>query len=303
VDKDSWRLRIEGEVEQPLSLSLKEVQSLPSVTLAVTMECAGNGRKLMDPVPPGTPWACGAVSTVQFTGTPLYHLLDQAHVRPSAHETLFQGADQGEVAPGRVVPFARSLPLAVARHPHTLLAWAMNDQPLTAEHGFPLRLVVPGWYGMASVKWLARVSLLPGPFRGYFQQERYVYVQERGTPDNTPVTRMRVRAIMARPAQGARLKLGPVEVAGTAWSGEGPIARVEVSTDGGATWSQARLGRAYSEYAATPWSFLWTPPRPGTYTLVARATDAAGNLQPLESRWNTYGYGNNVVQWVRVTVG
>ncbi len=302
LDPATWRLTVTGQVERPLELSLEEVRALPPRTVTVTLECAGNGRTLMTPTPAGTPWSFGAVSTARFTGTPLRSVLDRAGVRPDTVEALFVGADRGEVEPQRAEPFARSLPLEAARHPDTLLAWAMDGEPLSPDHGSPLRLVVPGWYGVASVKWLIEVALVPRPFAGYFQATKYVYVGEPGTPDGTAVTWMRVRAIIARPADGAKLPFGPVEVAGSAWSGAAPVLRVEVSADGGASWSEAGLGTPEHPHAAAPWRLSWSPPAPGSFTLMARAADRAGNIQPLEPVWNAQGYGNNAVQRVRVRI-
>ena len=305
IDRESWRLELSGEVERPLELSWEDLQALPQRAVAVTMECAGNGRTQMLPRPPGTPWGHGAAATAWFAGAPLYLLLDRARPNPEAVEALFTGADQGEVEPGRVTPFARALPLEAARHPDTLLAWSMNGEPLPLEHGFPLRLVVPRWYGVASVKWLTGITLRSSPFDGYFQRARYVYEREQGTPEGTPVTLMRVRSVVARPLDGEELPFEPVEVAGTAWSGAGPIRRVKVRVEGadrGSTRGDAELGEALSPYAATPWRFRWDPLAHGTFTLTARAYDAAGNSQPLEPLWNAHGYGNNAVQRVRVRV-
>jgi DMSO/TMAO reductase YedYZ molybdopterin-dependent catalytic subunit len=302
LDAARWRLAVDGAVTRPLQMSLAEIQQLPAVTLAVTLECAGNGRAFMARAAEGTQWEYGATATAQFTGTPLDTLLERAGIRHEAVELLFAGADQGEVEPGRRAAYQRSLPVPVARHPDTLLAWAMNGEPPAPEHGFPLRLVVPGWYGMASVKWLQRITALTGPFEGYYQKERYVYSGEAGLPDGTPVTCMRVRAVIARPNDGSRLSLAPVDIVGAAWSGDGAIRRVEVSTDVGSTWQEAALLPPASPYAAGPWRHRWHPPGPGRYTLLARAQDAAGNVQPLEPRWNRYGYGNNAVQRVTVVV-
>jgi len=256
----------------------------------------------MDPLPPGTPWRFGAAGTARFTGTPLASVLEQGRVRSTTIETLFVGADEGEAEPGRSMSFARSLPMAVALHADTLLAWEMNDEPLTRDHGAPLRLVVPRWYGVASVKWLLRITVLSRPFDGYFQEDRYVFTGEPGTPNGTPLTVMRVRAVIGRPSEGARVPLGPVEVVGSAWSGSAAIRSVAVSADGGRTWSTAELRPPRSPYAATTWRHPWIPPKPGSYVLTVRATDEAGSVQPLRSTTNTHGYGNNVVHWVRVTV-
>lgn len=302
LDPGSWRLFVDGEVEEPLELSLDDLRGLPVRSLAVTLECAGNGRGAMNPVPGGTPWEFDAVSTAEFTGTPLHGVLDRAGVSPEALEIVFAGADRGKVGDGRETAFERSLPAAVARDPDVVLAWAMNGQPLPPSHGRPVRLVVPSWYGMASVKWLVHVRASAEPFRGWFQAERYVYRGRDGRPDGTPLTHKRVRSVIARPADGVSVPAGSVEVAGTAWSGGVPVERVAVSADGGASWGDAWLGEPAGRHAATPWRWTWEPDRPGTYVLVARATDAAGETQPLESLWNAHGYGNNVVQRVAVEV-
>ncbi len=302
IDATTWRLTVDGAVGHPLVLSLADIQGLPETTEIVTLECAGNGRKQMSPVPSGTPWGCGAVSTASFTGTPLSAIFEKAWLNADALEVLFMGADKGEVEPGRLEPFARSLSLDVVSHADTLLAWAMNGEPLTPNHGFPLRLVVPKWYGVASVKWLVRISALKSPFDGYFQKERYVFTGERGTPDETPLSVMRVRAVIAEPADGAELPMGPVEIAGTAWSGSGKISRVQVSADEGQSWSDAKLGSAPSPYAATPWRFQWVPKSRRAYTLIVRATDSAVNVQPLEPVWNAHGYGNNVIHRVSIII-
>jgi DMSO/TMAO reductase YedYZ molybdopterin-dependent catalytic subunit len=302
IQMERWSLQIDGEIEQPQSLSWEALRALPERSVTVTLECAGNGRQLMTPRPSGTPWNLGAVSTATFTGVSLASVLDQVRPQTAAREVVFFGADGGKIDGVQVDRFARSLPLAVARDPDVLLAWAMNGEPLPPHHGFPLRLIVPGWYGMASVKWLVGIRLVPERFRGHFQTERYVYLQEQGTPEATPVTCMRVRSLIATPRDGAQVSSADMTIVGSAWSGDGRILSVEVSTDGGATWRDAQLGEPLSAYAATPWHLQWTLPGPGSYVLISRATDDAGNRQPLEQVWNAQGYGNNVVQRVTVQV-
>jgi len=303
IDEEKWRLTVDGEVKRALQLSLKELQRFPKRTVGMTLECAGNGRTLMVPIPKGTPFAHGAVGTARFTGTPLSLLLDQVTPLSEAVEVLFVGADEGKVEPGWAESFARSIPLDVARKSDALLAWDMNDEALLPEHGFPVRLVVPGWYGMASVKWLIKISILQSPFSGY-QQKQYVYLQERGSEnaERTPVTLMKVRAVIGHPLDRAAMETGPVEIAGTAWSGFGSIRMIEVSVDNGRSWTRAELRPTPSPHTATPWRFAWSAESHGRYTLMARATDSAGNTQPLDPVWNERGYGNNAVQSVRVTV-
>ena len=302
LDATGFRLRLDGAVQDPLEVDLKRIQALRARHVMLTLECAGNGRTVLEPPVPGVRWGFGAVGTAQFTGTPVRHLLDLSRVRESAKEVLFIGADRGEVEPGRTVAFERSLPLEVAMENDTLLAWEMNGEPLTADHGAPLRLVVPRWYAVASVKWLTGIRLLTETFAGHYQGEKYVYEKEAGTRERTPVQAMRVRAIMAHPVEDENLAAGAVEIRGMAW-GEAAIRKVDVSTDGGASWDEAALGTAPSPHAWTPWSLRWVPPRPGEHILMARARDAEGRTQPLESSWNTQGYGNNVVQRVRVIAG
>jgi DMSO/TMAO reductase YedYZ molybdopterin-dependent catalytic subunit len=301
LDPGRMRLSVDGHVERPLELGLDELRTLPAKTMVVTLECAGNGRTWMTPRPPGTPWGWGAVSTGSFTGVPLRDVRDRARPRTGAVEVAFRGADRGEVAPGRTASFERSLPLDAALAPDTLLVHEMNGAPLTPDHGFPLRLVVPAWYGVASVKWLTRVTVLRQPLEAFYQTEHYVYDGEPGTPGRAPVTRMRVRSLIARPAEGAELRAGAVEIAGAAWSGDGAIREVAVTTDGGRAWRAAALEPAASPYAAVLWSLRWDAP-PGEHVIASRASDAAGGIQPLEPVRNALGYGNNVVQRVRVRV-
>ncbi len=302
LDPAAHRLQIEGAVSVPLNLGLKEIQDLPSRSVTATLECAGNGRIGLEPKVPGVRWAFGATGTAHFTGASLHHLLDRAGIQDAAVEALFIGADRGEVEPGRTVAFERSLPMSLTRHADTLLAWEMNGEPLTRLHGSPLRLVVPRWYAVASVKWLTRIRILTQPFQGHYQTEKYLYEREKGTADKTPVTTMRVRAVIARPAEGEVVPGEGVEIAGMAWAGEAPIRKVEVSVDGGRSWSESILGASPSEYSWTPWRLSWSPASPGEHLLVARATDAAGHAQPLGQSWNAQGYGNNVVHQVRVKV-
>ena len=303
IDPAGWSLSVDGLVRTPLTLSWNEVRSMPARTVAVTLECAGNARSLVTPLPPGQPWGLGAVSTALFTGVPLRAVLERAGLADGAVEVLCAGADAGGIGGERFERFERSLPLDKALHPDVLLAWEMNGQPLPPRHGYPLRLVVPGWYGVASVKWLTEIRVLGEPFEGHFQTERYIYIGEPGTADGTPVTRMRVRALIAEPPEGERLAIGvATTVRGTAWSGDAPVSRVEVSFDRGETWREAELGAAPSPYAAAPWSIAWTPTAPGRHHLLARATDAAGNVQPLDPVWNELGYGNNAVHRLEIEV-
>jgi DMSO/TMAO reductase YedYZ molybdopterin-dependent catalytic subunit len=270
------------------------------------MECAGNGRAALSPRPLSQPWLVEAVGNAEWTGTPLRALLEEAGVDESASEVAFRGLDRG-IEGGEEQAFERSLPLAEALGEDVLLAYAMNGQPLPPQHGFPLRLVVPGWYGMTSVKWLERITVLDRPFEGY-QQARSYRLRQTPDEDGEPLSRMLPRSLMVPPgvpdfATRARtLEAGPCAVRGRAWSGFGPVERVEVSADGGATWSDARLGPQPSKWAWRAWDWDWEPRDAGDYELCCRATDSAGNVQPLEPPWNLGGYANNEVHRVPVVV-
>ena len=298
LDPATWRCEVGSG-----TLDFATLAALPRRRLTVTLECAGNGRTLLRPQVPGAPWRLGAAGTAEYGGVPLCEVLDRAGIDGDAREILFVGADSGAVADGRTVAFERSLPIDVARDPDVLVAWGMNGAPLTPEHGAPVRLVVPGWYGVASVKWLAAIRALATPFAGYFQSESYVYRGSPVFPDGTPIGTMRVRSIIASPADGATVPAGTIEVRGSAWSGAGPIAKVEVSVDGDATWTKATLRTPLSTRAATPWSARLSLQAPGDVEIRSRATDAAGNVQPDSAAWNALGYGNNAVHKLTVHVG
>jgi DMSO/TMAO reductase YedYZ molybdopterin-dependent catalytic subunit len=304
VDPASWRLTVGGHVERELSLSLDDLRARGATTLAVTLECAGNGRALLAPRPLSQPWLLEAVGTAEWTGVRLRDLLDEAGA--GGVEVLFRGLDRG-VEGGEEQVYERSLPLEEASRDEVLLAYAMNGAPLPPQHGFPLRLVVPGWYGMTSVKWLDRIELLDEPFAGYQQATGYRMRTEPDEPGE-PVSRMLPRSLMIPPGipdfatRERRLDAGPCTLRGRAWSGAGTIERVEVSTDGGERWSDAQLGPQPSRWAWRAWRFDWEPPGAGEYVLCCRATDATGAVQPVEAAWNLGGYANNGVHRVPVLV-
>ncbi len=302
VELATWALAIEGHVERPVRLQYADLRHrFPRQTMSVTLECAGNNRSDLRPSAPGNQFQSGAVSTAVWSGVPLKAVLELAGLKQGAQEVLFEGADVGKPEPARKSePYLRSLPLEVATHPDTLLAYEMNGEALSREHGFPLRLVVPGWYGMASVKWLVRVTVLDRKFVGFFQTERYIMERE-GHP-TVPVSRISVKSLVTWPQADAVLPLQAHCIAGLAWSGHAPVRRVEVSTDGGKSWKQAELVGPGERYAWRQWSFIWKPPAPGKYTLMARATDEAGNVQPMEPVWNKFGYAVNFVKPVPVTI-
>jgi len=304
VDPASWRLEVGGRVSRPLSLSLEDLCSRPAVTRAVTMECAGNGRARLEPHIVSQPWLLEAVGNAEWTGVPVAALLEEAGLADDALEILFTGLDRG-VEGGEEQSYQRSLTLAEAAD-GALLAFAINGEPLPPQHGFPVRLIVPGWYGMTSVKWLSRIDAIAEPFAGYQQATGYRIRAHEGD-EGTPVTRIMPRALMAPPgipdfmSRARFLEAGPCEVTGRAWSGWGAIEAVDVSTDGGATWEPASLGPEPSPGAWCAWSFAWDA-APGEHELCCRARDAAGNAQPVDADWNVGGYANTSVQRVPVTV-
>jgi sulfane dehydrogenase subunit SoxC len=299
VDPEVFRLEVDGAVERPISLSLDELSARERKALPLTFECAGNGRALLSPRPLSQPWLTEAVGTAEWAGTPLWALLEEAGVRDGAPEVLFTGLDRG-VEGGVAQAYQRALPLAEARD--ALLAFEMNGMPLPAQHGYPLRLVVPGWYGMQNVKWLGRITVLEEPFEGFQNAVAYRIYGADGEPGE-PVTRMLPRSLMVPPGvpdfltRERHVEAGPTFLRGRAWSGFGAIQRVEVSTDGGAGFAEAELEEPLGEGAWRGWSFEWEA-TPGEHTLCSRATDRAGNTQPLEAPWNLKGYANNAVERV-----
>ena len=298
-----WTVTVEGRVRAPRAWPVDELQRLPAVTRRVTMECAGNGRGQMSPRYPSMPWLEEGVSTAEWTGVPLRVLLEAAGLGADAREIVFHGTDRG-LDRGIEHTFSRSLVPAEALREEVLVAWAMNGAPLLPQHGFPLRLVVPGWYGMASVKWLSRIEVLDHAFEGVQQTMSYHFRTVAGEK-GVPCTRMRVNSLMAPPgipdfyARRRFLKPGPVRILGRAWSGEATIAKVEFGVDG--AWSAARLDPAPAPQAWQRWEADWEA-TPGTHVLRCRATDAAGNVQPLEPAWDVTGFGNNAAQAVEVIV-
>lgn len=305
VEANEWRLEVNGLVKKPLRLSLKKVRKRPAVTLPVTMECAGNGRALLDPRPVSQPWHLEAIGTAEWTGTPLKGLLEEAGLRKEAREVLFTGLDRG-VQGDEVQYYQRSLSVSEAMRDEVLLVYEMNGRPLEPQHGFPLRLIVPGWYGMTSVKWLSGIEAIRGPFEGYQMLGSYRYSQNADDPGE-PVSLINVRSLMVPPgipdfATRVRLvEAGNVKLSGRAWAGRLSVAGVEVSTDGGETWSEARLEEPVSRSAWRGWTYEWKA-RSGRYTLCVRARDSEGNAQPLEQPWTFQGMGNNMVQRVDVIV-
>ena len=288
INVKTWRLKVEGDVETPLELSYDEVREMESGTIAVTMECAGNGRAFLTPATAGAQWERGAVSTAEWTGVRLSEVLRRAGLMHSVREIIFEGADRGEIKeppePAGETHYARSMPLEKANE-DVLLAFKMNGEELTPAHGAPLRIIVPGWYGMASVKWLTRIIASAQPFQGYYQTLDYAY-WERGpsAPTLVPITEMRVKAQIARPGFAEAVHAGELyRVCGAAWTTGAEITKVEISTNGGATWHDTHLLGQTIRNAWRLWEYDWkVPTNPGKATLLVRATDSEGRTQPTE---------------------
>ena len=303
VDARTWELSIGGQVERPLRLSLDDIRSRPQTTIAVTLECAGNGRARLSPRPMSQPWLSEAVGTAEWTGTPLGPILAEAGLRESACEVVFTGIDRG-VQGGIDQLYERSLPLTEAQRPEVMLVHAINGQPLPPQHGFPVRLIVPGWYGMTHVKWLRSITVTDAQFEGYQQARAYHYrVSEQGAGEL--VTRMLPRALMVPPgvpdfmSRTRFVTPGTHIIEGRAWSGAGTVTRVDFSDDGGRTWAEVELGAAISPFAWCGWRYHWEA-EPGEHELCVRATDSNGNVQPDDQSWNLEGVQNNAIQRVRV---
>jgi len=305
VDINEWRLKVAGMVAKPMEFTLDEIQKRPAKTITVTMECAGDGRALLNPRAISQPWFTEAVGTAKWTGTSLWGILEEAGLDRDVVEVLFTGLDEG-VQQEEIQFYQRSLGLEEVRRSEVLLAYEMNDEPLPPQHGFPLRLLVPGWYGMASVKWLSRIEAVGKPFQGYQMAKSYRYSKTADDPGE-PVTLIKVRALMVPPGipdfltRVRLVRAGSVELTGRAWAGKVAVARVEVSVDGGVSWADADLQEGRSPYAWKGWSYRWDA-RPGRYALCVKATDENGQAQPFSEPWNFLGMGNNMVQQVNVLV-
>jgi DMSO/TMAO reductase YedYZ molybdopterin-dependent catalytic subunit len=292
LDLASWRLTVEGRVKERRVWTWGELMDLPERTVFATVECAGNGRSFLAERQAGVQWGAGAVGHAEWTGVPLKLVLERPGLEADAVEVLFEGADVGtEPDHPAPMPFERSLPLAKALHPDTLLVFRMNGEVLDPAHGYPLRLFVPGWYGVASVKWLRRIEVVNQPFLGYFQSVKYTVRRrtERGVEPEV-VGPMMPKSEIIRPREGESLRPGVHRVFGVAWAGEDSVRRVEVSTDGGATWSDATLIGPQAAYSWTLWEYPWEAGSQGEYTVLVRATSSRGRVQPAEHDALNGGY-------------
>ena len=305
LNANDWRLNIGGEVDKSITLTLAELSKLETHAVVNTLECAGNGRSFHRPQIPGIQWGKGAVSTARFSGPRLRDLLQRAGVKPAGKHVMFRGLDE---VPGKVPPFIRSIPMQKALDADTLVATHMNGAALTKHHGFPARALVPGWVGAASCKWLTEIKVLDSEFVGNFMNPGYRYPNQPVKPgesvkpeDTHPLTALTVKSVIAGPPDGASLRTGRVAVHGAAWAGEADIAKVEISTDGSATWNSANLAHEQAHYGWRLWSYEWKA-KAGDYIILSRATDSQGRTQPATPAWNPSGYLYNAVDQVRIHV-
>lgn len=307
VELSNWRLKIDGLVDMPLTLTMDDLRKMPAVELTAVLECAGNGRSFFKPAVPGMQWGNGAAGNARWRGVRLSDVLKRAGIKNQATEILFDGADQPL---GTMQDFRRTIPAKKALDPDTLLAYEMNGESIPMKHGFPLRLVAPGWASDSWMKWVTEITVLDKEFDGFWMKNAYrrpdhpVAPMTALTPEQMqPVTSLRVKSVISAPVEGQRVAVGQaIAIRGVAWSGDaGPVASVEVSVDNGRTWSGARLHPdQQTKYGWRQWELPWTPERDSYYTIMARARDTAGNTQPLAQEWNPSGYGWNVAPRVSV---
>jgi sulfite oxidase len=288
----TWSLTVDGEVERPLQLKLAELKAMPRATVTCVLQCAGNGRALHKPPVPGIQWMYGAVGNAQWTGVRVKDLLARAGVKAGARHLHAFGSDK---PPQNVPPFHRSIELEKVLE-DGVLAYEMNGQPLLQPHGWPLRLVVPGWAGDHWMKWLVRLSPQAEAQKGFYMDTAYRYPLQPGEPglafkpdEMKPVTELFVKSNFTDVPAAAQAG-APVTLRGFAFSGAPDIAKVEVSDDGGATWKEAALDPRHDPYAWRLWSVKWQAKGPGQARLVVRATDSSGSIQPKDGVWNQSGY-------------
>jgi DMSO/TMAO reductase YedYZ molybdopterin-dependent catalytic subunit len=307
VNPDTWRLNVTGEVDHPLELSYADLQKLDSVTVTNTLECAGNGRAFFEPHAPGIQWQRGAVGNARWTGPRLNDLLNRAGVKPTGKHVVFKGLEE---PPGKVPQFMRSIPIEKALDPDTLVATHMNGEKLSPHHGFPARIMVPGWIGAASLKWVAEIRVLDHEFDGNYMKPGYRLPERSLAPgeDLKPgdvtnaVTKLNVKSVIAAPGDGSLIRRRPFTIRGAAWAGEADVTRVDVSVDNGQTWKPADLGQDHAKYAWRLWQYTWTPQKAGGYVIMSRATDSAGRVQPAQAAWNPSGYLWNAIDQVKIHV-
>lgn len=306
IDVAAWTLTVDGDVERPLRLTMADLRRMPSVSLPVTLECAGNGRAFFEPPVAGVQWQRGAVGNARWTGVRLSEVLKSAGLKPSGR---FIWMDGGDTPLGTMPDFVRQVPLAKALDPDTILAYEMNGQPLPVANGFPLRAIVPGWEAAYSIKWLTHLEVRDREHDGFWVQTAYRYPTMRVAPgaavdpkNMAPLAGLAVKSIITAPLEGAVVSPGDVSITGLAWAGEASVTRVEVSVDNGSTWTDAMLGADQARYAWRQFRHVWRADRQGSSVILARASDDRGRVQPIVPHWNPSGYLWNAVEQVRVNV-
>ncbi|GAA0334929.1 hypothetical protein GCM10008967_27190 [Bacillus carboniphilus] len=301
----NYFLTINGYVQKPRVLSLQEIYQLPSKTIKVLLECSGNKRHFFKPKVFGEQWEKGAISQGYWTGVPLRNLLDKVGLRNGAKEVVIEGYDFGERSDlDHLYSFTRSLPLEKALHPDTLIAYEYNNEPIPFKHGYPLRLIVPQWYAMASVKWIKQITIIDKEFAGPFQSIDYVYYPNKDDNEGArPVTTINVNSTIQKPLNREILNTGKHTIKGIAWTGTGFVKKVEISTDNGDTWITANLENQDTHgYDWVNWSFEWDVTKKGEYTILSKATDSANRTQPKQPFWNRKGYGYNAIDTIHVKI-
>jgi DMSO/TMAO reductase YedYZ molybdopterin-dependent catalytic subunit len=305
ISPEEWRLTVAGEVEQPIALNLRDLAGMERHSITTVLECAGNGRAFYHPQTPGSPWGRGAVGNAHFSGARLRDILLSADLKTTARHVMFRGLDQ---ASGQT-PFIRSIPIEKALDENTLVATHMNDAPLTAHHGFPARAIVPGWIGASWCKWLTEIRVLDKEFEGEFMSEAYrVPCQPilpgtlASTSNTRALTALNTKSIIAEPAHGATVKTGAVRIHGAAWTSDAEITGVDISSDGGVTWSRAELESERARYAWRLWNYIWKASEPGDYIVMSRATDSRGCRQTAVATWNPGGYLYHAIDQIKIHV-
>ncbi len=306
VNVDEWKLTVDGEVQNPITLTLDELKKMPKHAVTVTLECAGNGRAFFDPPVAGIQWEKGAVGTARFAGARLADVLKKAGVKATGKYVAMNGVDKPV---SKQPDFIRNVPMAKALDPDTILAHEMNGEPLPILNGFPLRAVVPGWEGAYAVKWLTHVQVIDKEHDGFFVKTAYRYPNRRVAPgeavapqDMIPLTGLAVKSFINSPSDDAIIVPGKARLSGFAWAGESNIVKVDVSMDNGSSWFPAKLGKERERYAWRSFEYEFNITQPGSYLLMSRATDDKGNTQPVAPQWNPSGYLWNVIDKVRINV-
>jgi sulfite oxidase len=285
---------------------LSHLAGMARHSITAVLECAGNGRVFYQPQTPGSPWGRGAVGNAHFSGARLREVLLRAGLKTTAMHVMFRGLDQ---ASGQTPPFIRSIPIEKALDEDTIVATHMNHAPLTKHHGSPARAIVPGWIGASWCKWLTEIRVIDKEFDGEFMSEAYRVPCQPIPPgasasgvDTRALTALSTKSIIVGPAHGSTVKTGAIRIHGAAWTSDAEITRVDMSMDGGVTWSRAELESERARYAWRLWNYTWKAPEPGDYIVMSRATDSRGCRQPQVATWNPGGYLYHAIDQIKIHV-